>query len=120
MSITIPTAEQVSYLRKFNVAAIYLIAVPGTAAVLIGSATHIVASSAKLVRRHEVLFRGGKPLEFVWCGWLDRDAAARVVFGVTRRHGGALLKLSVPAAVAEISGMAQRLGAFGWRIMTRP
>jgi hypothetical protein len=111
MSITLPSAEEASYLRKFGVASVYLVVPPKCEkpTVLIGTAAYLSGSAVKLVKRHESLFRYGKP-DFAWAGWCDRDSAARIEFALTRRYGTNALPLSLEAAVAEITAMAARLG----------
>jgi len=82
--IQLPSQAEISYLRRFSVAAIYLIAVPTRPPmVLVGTATNIASSAAALVARRRGLFVAGKPLDIAWAGWLADGAANRLVHAVT-------------------------------------
>jgi hypothetical protein len=109
--IQLPSQAEISYLRRFSVAAIYLIAVPTRPPmVLVGTATNIASSAAALVARRRGLFVAGKPLDIAWAGWLADGAANRLVHAVTSRHGSTLLKMSVKDATIEIAALAARHG----------
>jgi hypothetical protein len=109
--IQLPTSAEISYLRRFQVAAIYLAKLPSaTPMVLVGSAANIAASVQALIARRRDVYVGSKPLDIVWAGWCGSAAADRVAHAVTSRHGSALLRMKVKDAMTEVQAMAARHG----------
>jgi hypothetical protein len=109
--IQLPTSAEISYLRRFSVAAIYLAKLPtATPMVLVGSAANIAASVQALIARRRDVFVGNKPLDIVWAGWCGSAAADRLAHAVKSRHGSALLRMKVKEAIVEITATAARHG----------
>jgi hypothetical protein len=109
--LTLPaSSEAVHLLNRFNVAAIFVIALPSCPVpVVVASATDIRRALGWWAgsRIAGALFRDGSP-DVPWAAWCERNAASRIVHAVVNRERGGLVNMDVAAAVDRIKQTAAR------------
>jgi hypothetical protein len=109
--VELPTSDAVHLLNRFNVAAIFVIVVPGRPSPV------IVAGGAADIRRslswycnsnlYGAMFRAGRP-DIPWAAWCERAAAGRIAEAVAHRSRGGLVHADVAGAVGMIRATAAR------------
>jgi hypothetical protein len=109
--IDLPSTDAVHLLNRFNVAALFVIVVPGrpSPVIVAGGAADIRRSLSWYVNSnlYGAMFRAERP-DIPWAAWCERAAAGRIAEAVAHRSRGGLVQADVAGAVGMIRATAAR------------